>query len=74
MQDTKIDFAKLLGFSAVAEAVNTVDFKDQALDARLGAKVGTEAWACEIAKRPGLDFQNATFAARLGAKVGLEVR
>ena len=40
----KIDLTKLLGFAAVSEEVSgRVDFKNAAVDAKLGAKVGTEA-------------------------------
>jgi hypothetical protein len=42
----KIDLTKLLGFAAVSEEVSgRVDFKNAAVDAKLGAKVGAEAWA-----------------------------
>ena len=50
MQRTKkMDFAKLLGFQAVGDEVSGgVDFQDDVIDAKLGAKVGAEAWvACE---------------------------
>jgi hypothetical protein len=37
----KIDFAKLLGFETVTcELSETVDFRDETLGAKLGAKVG----------------------------------
>jgi hypothetical protein len=38
---TKIDFSKLLGFDIAADELNEkVDFKNPAVAARLGAKVG----------------------------------
>ena len=41
----RIDLSKLLGFEAISDEISgNVDFKDAALDAQLGAKVGTEAW------------------------------
>jgi hypothetical protein len=40
----KIDYAKLLGFEAVAEQISgSVDFQDETISAKLGAKVGAEA-------------------------------
>jgi hypothetical protein len=37
----KIDYAKLLGFEAVSDELsNGVDFQDETIGARLGAKVG----------------------------------
>jgi hypothetical protein len=40
----KIDYAKLLGFDAVSDQLSGgVDFQDETLDSKLGAKVGTEA-------------------------------
>jgi hypothetical protein len=39
----KIDYAKLLGFAAVSDQLSEgVDFQDETLSARLGAKVGVE--------------------------------
>jgi hypothetical protein len=39
----KIDYAKLLGFDAVGDHVSDgVDFQDETISARLGAKVGNE--------------------------------
>lgn len=41
---SKIEFAKLLGFAAVSERISgIVDFSDETISARLGAKVGDEA-------------------------------
>jgi hypothetical protein len=37
----KIDYAKLLGFAAVSDQVSDgVDFQDETIGAKLGAKVG----------------------------------
>jgi hypothetical protein len=37
----KIDFAKLLGFDAVSDQISgSVDFQDETIGAKLGAKVG----------------------------------
>jgi hypothetical protein len=37
----KIDFAKLLGFDAVSDQIaGVVDFQDETIGAKLGAKVG----------------------------------
>jgi hypothetical protein len=49
-EPNRIDFSKLLGFMSVSDALEgDVDFKDGAMDARLGAKVGLEAWVeCEL--------------------------
>jgi hypothetical protein len=42
----EIDFAKLMGFALVADRrPGKVDFQDEAVSARLGAKVGTELMA-----------------------------
>jgi hypothetical protein len=39
----KIDFAKLLGFEGVSEQLSSgVDFQNETMDARLGARVGAE--------------------------------
>jgi hypothetical protein len=39
----KIDFAKLLGFEGISEQLsNGVDFQNETLDAKLGARVGAE--------------------------------
>ena len=44
MQKTdKIDYAKLLGFAAASDQISgSVDFSDETIGARLGAKVGTD--------------------------------
>ena len=46
----KIDFAKLLGFDAVSDQISgSVDFQDETIGAKLGAKVGQEALiACDL--------------------------
>jgi hypothetical protein len=39
----KIDFTKLLGFEGVSEQLsNGVDFQNETMDAKLGARVGAE--------------------------------
>jgi hypothetical protein len=39
----KIDYAKLLGFESVGEQIcGTIDFRDEILAAKLGAKVGAD--------------------------------
>ncbi len=46
----KIDYAKLLGFATVSEQISEgVDFQDETLADKLGAKVGTEAMAIVFA-------------------------
>jgi hypothetical protein len=41
-----IDFSKLLGFDAVNDQISgSVDFQDETIGAKLGAKVGIEALA-----------------------------
>ena len=40
----KIDYAKLLGFDAVIDQLSgSIDFQDETIDLKLGAKVGVEA-------------------------------
>jgi hypothetical protein len=40
----KIDFAKLLGFDGVSDQISgPVDFQNDTINAKLGAKVGVEA-------------------------------
>ncbi len=63
-----LDFSKLLGFDVVAE-MDTVDFQDATVGAKLGAKVGVEPVQPQ---KLVVDFQDPRFAAKLGAKVGLE--
>ena len=45
----KVEFHRLLGFAAVsAELGENIDFQAEVIEAKLGAKVGVEAWvACE---------------------------
>ncbi len=39
----KIDFARLLGFEGVSEQLaNGIDFQNETMDAKLGARVGAE--------------------------------
>lgn len=41
-----IDYARLLGFASVSEQLSgSVDFRDEHLGAKLGAKVGDKSWA-----------------------------
>jgi hypothetical protein len=43
MQSTHLDYTKLLGFQVVSDTIaDTLDFRDDALGAKLGAKVGKE--------------------------------
>ena len=40
----RIDYAKLLGFDGVSNQISgPVDFQDETINAKLGAKVGVEA-------------------------------
>jgi len=47
----KIDFSKLLGFSSVSLISEEMDFRDETIAAKLGAKVGIEKETREIADR-----------------------
>jgi hypothetical protein len=48
----KIDYAKLLGFEAVAKQISGgVDFQDETISAKLGAKVGAEV---DLPKQQGI--------------------
>jgi hypothetical protein len=84
----KIDYAQLLGFTSVSHWISGgVDFQDETIGAKLGAKVGAEPVPkpkIDYAKLLGfdavsdklsanVDFQDETLGARLGAKVGAEV-
>jgi hypothetical protein len=43
LKDDKIDFSKLFGFDAVRDQLaKGIDFQDETLSAKLGAKVGIE--------------------------------
>ena len=43
MTSNKIDYSKLLGFESVEASISgSVDFQDDALAAKLGAKVGND--------------------------------
>jgi hypothetical protein len=45
-----IDFSKLLGFDAVSDQISgSVDFQDEPIGAKLGAKVGTPELIIEMA-------------------------
>ena len=83
-----IDFSKLLGFALVADAGSDgIDFRNQTVAARLGAKVGLEPrgkpTTVEFRRLLGfaavgdeigesVDFQADVIEAKLGAKVGVE--
>ena len=82
---SNIDYGKLLGFQTVSDHLTgTIDFKDETLGTKLGAKVGSveiPPGALDYAKlrgfdtvpdelAAGIDFQNEALAAKLGAKVG----
>lgn len=45
-----IDFARLLGFEALRDEISGVlDLRHLVMDAKLGAKVGAEAWVeCDV--------------------------
>ena len=55
----QIDFAKLLGFNTVSDK-HGLDFKDDTIGARLGAKVGDDVESGSPANSPakGIDFQD----------------
>ncbi len=41
-----IEFARLLGFASISDQLSgSVDFRDEKLGAKLGAKVGDKSWA-----------------------------
>ena len=43
MKNSTLDFTKLLGFDSVADQLSDgVDFQDETIGAKLGAKVGAE--------------------------------
>jgi hypothetical protein len=63
----QIDFTKLLGFETLSDQIaGGLDFQDESLSDKLGAKIGPEPGGPTL-------FQDDTMAARLGAKVGVEV-
>lgn len=47
MQKTRaIEYARLLGFASISDQLSgSVDFRDENLGAKLGAKVGDKSWA-----------------------------
>lgn len=63
-----IQFSKLLGFENVTDSLlQGVDFQNETLGDKLGAKIGP----VEVTSPAnGIDFQDDTFGAQLGAKVG----
>jgi hypothetical protein len=82
----RLNFGKLLGFEVVDQVHGEINFKDETMGARLGAKVGLEPGTAPEIKlafdkllgfdavsekfMKGLDFQDPTVGAKLGAKVG----
>ena len=53
----KIDFQKLLGFAEVSDQLSgSFDFRDEAIDSKLGAKVGVEAM-----NEPSKDYKDWLF-------------
>ena len=64
----KVEFRKLLGFAAVSDELgDNVDFQADVIEAKLGAKVGVEAWvACEDIAAHGTARQ------RLAVRWGLQ--
>jgi hypothetical protein len=50
----RMDFAKLLGFETVSDQIaGSIDFQNQTMAARLGAKVGAENLvACDLMDSP----------------------
>jgi hypothetical protein len=65
-----IDFSKLLGFENASEVLpEVVDFRDQTVGDKLGAKIGLPE---DISPAKGIDFRDETFGARVGAKVSSE--
>ena len=69
MTKTKtLDFARLLGFAAVNRELEAgLDFQDQTVGDRLGAKVG------EVEDQGVALFQDQAVAAKLGAKRGGDI-
>jgi hypothetical protein len=81
----KIDYAKLLGFAAVSDQLSgDVDFQDETISAKLGAKAGepdAPSSAIDYTKllgfgavsdrlSDGIDLKDETISAKLGAKAG----
>lgn len=68
---TGLNYSKLLGFGSVTQAEAGLDFRDESIDARLGAKVGVEGPPTQ--RRAGsVDFQGDAISAKLGAKISVE--
>jgi hypothetical protein len=79
-----LDLTKLLGFETLGEPVSgVVDFRDETVSAKLGAKVGepTVTAKLDLGRLLGfqtlgepvsgvVDFRDETVSAKLGAKVG----
>ena len=59
-----MQFSKLLGFDVVAAELSAgLNFQDEIIGDRLGAKIGPEPTG-------GVDFKEDILSAKLGAKVG----
>ena len=66
-----IDFSQLLGFALVANASSDgIDFHDQTVGARLGAKVGFEPGG----KRKPVEFRRLLGFAAVGNEIGEKCR
>jgi hypothetical protein len=78
-----LDANRLLGFASLGDRLaNGVDFQDDTLGARLGAKVGdgiepgvsidlSKLWGfASLGDQKSVDFRDETFDGKLGAKVG----
>jgi hypothetical protein len=77
-----LDATRLLGFASLGDRlVNGVDFKDDILGARLGAKVGFPEHPqldfsrllgfASLGDQKNVDFRDEVFDGKLGAKVGV---
>jgi hypothetical protein len=66
----KLDLGKLLGFDTLRDLdANVIDFQDDTVSAKLGAKGGCEATIKQRASNV-VDFQDDKISAKLGAKGG----
>lgn len=82
----KIDYTKLLGFQTVGDHISRVDFQDETMGAKLGAKVGLEETAptknkaIEFSKLLGFEAVSSELSDgidfrddTLGAKLGAKI-
>lgn len=84
-----LDLSRLLGFDSLPDSeTETVDFRDDAIASRLGAKIGETMTPAPAATAPldlsrllgfdalsadeNVDFRQDAVATRLGAKIGSE--